>query len=159
MRLRPNFAILPGAVLAASLLLLPGAQRLAVAQQVYRSVDAQGHVVYSDRATSRDAPKTTLHVEQGDAVEAARMLKQQKALETQDTQREKQQAADEKARAAAARKREEACKNARSDYYRMMDARRLYQRDGDGNRLYYSDDEADAMRDKAKKTMEAACAS
>jgi hypothetical protein len=25
--------------------------------------------------------------------------------------------------------------------------------------VYYSDDEADAMRDKAKKTMDAACAS
>jgi Domain of unknown function (DUF4124) len=142
----------------AAVLLLLGSELPAVAQEVYRSVDAQGQVVYSDRGTTKNAPKTALHVEEGDAAEAARLVKQQQALNAQDAQRAKQQAADQKVRDAADRKREEACKSARTEYYRVMDARRLYQRDGDGNRAYYSDDEADAMREKAKKTMDAACA-
>jgi len=33
------------------------------AQQVYKSVDAEGHAVYSDRGGSKTAPKTTLHVD------------------------------------------------------------------------------------------------
>jgi hypothetical protein len=129
------------------------------AQEVYKSVDAQGHVVYSDRGTAKNAPKTSLHVEEGDAAEAARLAKEQQHLSAQEELRRKQQAADDKAKTTADHKREEACKSARTDYYRMMDARRLSQRDADGNRVYYSDDEADAMRDKAKKAMDAACAS
>jgi hypothetical protein len=130
------------------------------AQEVYRSVDAQGHVVYSDRGTNKNAPKTSLHVEEGDAVEAARIAHEQQQLQAQDTLRAKQQAADDKVKASADRKREEACKNARNAYYRMMDARRLVepQRDADGNRVYYSDDEADALREQAKKAMDSACA-
>jgi hypothetical protein len=130
------------------------------AQEVYRSVDAQGHVVYSDRGTSKNAPKTSLHVEQGDPVEAARLARQQQQLQAQDAQRGKQQAADDKLKAAQDHKREEACKNARNAYYRVMDARRLAQpdRDADGNRVYYSDEEADAVREQAKKQMESACA-
>ena len=130
------------------------------AQEVYRSVDAQGHVVYSDRGASKNAPKTSLHVEEGDAVEAARIAHEQQQLQAQDTLRTKQQASDDKVKAAADRKHDQACKNAQTSYYHMMDARRLAQpqRDADGNRLYYSDDEADALREQAKKTMEAACA-
>lgn len=142
----------------AAVLLLLGSGVPAAAQEVYKSVDAQGHVVYSDRGTNKNAPKTALRVEEGDAAEAARLVRQQQALNAQDAQRSKQQAADQKVRDAADRKHEEACKSARTEYYRMMDARRLYQRDDDGNRAYYSDEEADAMREKAKKTMDAACA-
>ncbi|TLY63642.1 MAG: DUF4124 domain-containing protein, partial [Gammaproteobacteria bacterium] len=35
-----------------------------LAQAVYKTVDAQGHVVYSDRAPTKNAPKTTVHVDQ-----------------------------------------------------------------------------------------------
>lgn len=153
---RPVIAVLP-AVTVAALIVLACGSRLAGAQEVYRSVDAQGHVVYSDRGVNRDAAKTSLRVEEGDAAEAARLARQQQALQTQDALRTKQQAADDKAKAAADRRREEACKNARTEYQRMMDARRLYQRDADGNAVYYSDDEADAMRERAKKAMQAAC--
>jgi hypothetical protein len=128
-------------------------------QEIYRSVDAQGHVVYSDRGATKNAPKTSLQVEQGDALEAARLAHEQEQLRAQDVLRSKQQAVDDKAKAAADHKREEACKSARNEYYRMKDARRIAepQRDADGNRIYYSDDEADAMREKARKAMESAC--
>jgi uncharacterized protein DUF4124 len=130
------------------------------AQEIYRSVDAQGHVTYSDRGASKNAPKTSLQVNEGDAVEAARLAHEQQQLQAQDTLRTKQQASDDKAKAADDRKREQACKNAQTTYYRMMDARRVAQpqRDADGNRVFYSDDEADALRQQAKKAMDSACA-
>lgn len=143
---------------ALAMLLMLLAVSFAQAQEIYRSVDAQGHVVFSDRGASKNAPKTSLRVEEGDPAEAARLAKQQQLLTSQDTLRAKEQAADDKSKAADARQREQACKSARNDYNRLMDANRLYQRDADGNRSFYSDEEAVAMRAKAKKAMDSACA-
>jgi Domain of unknown function (DUF4124) len=133
---------------------------VAGAQEIYRSVDAQGHVIYSDRGASKNAPKTSLQVNEGDAVEAARIAHEQQQLQAQDMLRTKQQASEDKVKAADDRKHEQACKNAQTTYYRMMDVRRVAQpqRDADGNRVFYSDDEADALRAQAKKAMESACA-
>jgi Domain of unknown function (DUF4124) len=154
------FPVLTVACAAAVLALLTSVWHTANAQEIYRSVDAQGHVVYSDRGATRNAPKTSLHVEEGDAAEAARLARQQQLLQAQNAQRSKQDAAADKARESAERSHDQACKNARNDYYRLMDARRVAepQRDADGNRVYYSDDEADALREKAKKAMDGACA-
>ena len=69
-----------GALVALACLPLP-------AQEVYKSVDAQGHVVYSDRGTTKTAPKTALHVEEPDPAEAARLAKQQQILDAQEQQR------------------------------------------------------------------------
>ena len=44
---------------------------LTPAQEVYKSVDGQGKVVYSDRGVTKNAPKTSLHVEPGNPAEAA----------------------------------------------------------------------------------------
>jgi preprotein translocase subunit SecF len=138
-----------------------GAVATVTGQEIYRSVDAQGHVVYSDRGANKNAPKTSLQVDQGNADEAARLAHEQEQLHAQDVLRSKQQAVDDKAKAAVDHKRDSECKSARAEYYRMMDTRRLAQpqRDADGNRVYYSDDEADAMREKAKKAMQSACPS
>ena len=143
------------AVAAAALLLAPALR----AQEVYKSIDAQGRVVYSDRGMTRDAPKTTVRVEEPDPAAAARLAKEQQALNEADAERTKRQAADDKARAAAEKKKADTCKNARTQYYRMADARRLMQRDAEGNPVYYSDEQADAMREQARKAMTAACGS
>jgi Domain of unknown function (DUF4124) len=127
-------------------------------QGVYKSVDAQGHVVYSDRGTSKSASKTSLRVEEANPAEAARLAKEQQALTAADAARSKQQAADGKARAAADRKKEDACRNARNEYNRL-DTRAPFRRDADGNRVYYTDQEADALREQARKAMTAACGS
>jgi hypothetical protein len=148
-----------GAALAALLAALAGVSTALRAQEVYKSVDADGHVVYSDRGATKTAPKTSVHVEQPDPVEAARLAKEQQLLQAEDAERTRQQAADDKARSASEKKKDEACKNARSQYNRMMDARRLTTTDAAGNRVYYSDDQADALREQAHKAMVAACGS
>ena len=131
-----------------------------LAQEVYKSVDAQGHVVYSDRGGNKTAPRASVHVDQPDPAEVARLAKQQQLLAAQEQQRLKEQVADERAKALEDRKRqqkEKACENARNNYFRLQESTRLFKRDADGNRIYYSDSEADTMRQQAKQAMTAAC--
>lgn len=143
----------PGVLVALACLPLP-------AQEVYKSVDAQGHVVYSDRGSTKTAPKTALHVEEPDPAEAARLAKQQQILDAQEQQRAKEQVASDHAKALEDRKRqqkEKSCENARNNYFRLQETNRLYKRDADGNRVYYSDAEADTLRQQAKQAMTSAC--
>jgi hypothetical protein len=147
-----------GAVLAA-LVALGCPLRPLPAQEVYKSVDAEGHVVYSDRGGSKGAPKTAVHVDQPDPAEVARLAKEQEMLKAEDAQRSKQQAIDDKNKATQGHNRQVACQNARNTYYRLKDSARIYQRDAEGNRVYYSDEEADAMREQARRAMTAACGS
>lgn len=143
----------------AVLVALAGAPGLLPAQQVYKSVDAQGHVVYSDRAPTKTATKTNIHVDQPDPAEVARLQKEQAQLKAADLERSLQQAVDDKNKAAADRKREVACQNARNRYYQLKDSNRIFKRDAEGNRVYYSDADAEAMREQARRAMVAACGS
>jgi hypothetical protein len=127
------------------------------AQEVYKSVDADGHVIYSDRGATKTAPKTTLHVDEANPVEAARLAHEQQLLNADDAARARQQAADDKSKAAQQRKQQQACESTRSQYYKMRDSARLYKRDAQGDRAYYTDDEADALREQARRAMIAAC--
>lgn len=127
------------------------------AQEVYKSVDASGHVVYSDRGTTKSAPKTSVHVDQPDPAEVARLAHEQELLKADDLARSHQEAIEDKTRAAQQKKKQVACESARNRYYQMKEAARLYKRDGDGSRVYYSDDDADAMRQQARQAMSAAC--
>jgi uncharacterized protein DUF4124 len=129
------------------------------AQEIYKSVDAQGNVVYSDRAQSKNAPTTAVHVTEPDPAEVARLARQQQLLSVSDREREKQDAADAKNRAALEHKQQVNCENARNKYFRYKDSGRIYQRDADGNRVFYTDSEADALREQARRSMVAACGS
>jgi len=149
---------------ACSLLALPvltGIPRAAPAQEVYKTVDAEGHVVYSDRGGSKGAPKTAVHVDPPDAANAARLAKEQQLLDADEQQRKVDQVREDKDKAqqeAKAHQRQQRCQNAKDRYFAMKDATRLYTRDADGNRVYYSDEDADKKRDEAKRAMDSACA-
>jgi hypothetical protein len=131
-----------------------------LAQEVYKSVDADGHVVYSDRGSAKNAPTTSIHVTEPDPAEAARLAKQQQLLNAAEKQRQKEEAADSKSNAQTERNRQQKCERARNQYYRLHDARRIFdKRDADGNPIYLSDEEADAARDKARRAMTDACGS
>jgi hypothetical protein len=127
------------------------------AQEVFKSVDAEGHVVYSDRADTKTAPKTTVHVDEPEHAEVARLAKEQELLKAEDLQRQKQEALDAKNQALADQRKQTGCQNARNYYFHLKDAGRLYQHDADGNKVYYSDADADAMREQARRAMTAAC--
>jgi Domain of unknown function (DUF4124) len=129
------------------------------AQEVYRSVDANGHVVYSDRGSSKSAPKTTLHVNEADPTEAARLAHEQALLDADEAARARAQALEDKNRANQQHKKQQACEKARTEYSHMKESARLYKRDVEGNRVYYTDDDADALREQARRAMLAACGS
>jgi len=153
------FGSVTSGALTAALLVLACATAPLAAQEVYKSVDAQGHVVYSDRGVSKGAPKTAVHVDEPNPVEAARLAHEQQLLEADDAARARQQAVADKNKATQDRKRQQACEKARNQYFQMKDAARLYGRDAEGNRQYLSDDEADAQREAARRTMVSACGS
>jgi hypothetical protein len=129
----------------------------AQAGEVYKSVDAQGHVVYSDRADSPTAQKAVVRVDQPDPREVARNAKEQEIQNAEETQRKKQQATEDAKKTLEDHNRQVQCDNARDHYYSIKDARRIYDRDADGNRVYYSDADGDAKREEAKLAMVAAC--
>jgi hypothetical protein len=130
------------------------------AAEVYKWIDAEGHVVYSDRAPTSTAQKSFVPVDQPDPAEVARNAKEQKIMSAEDAQRKKQQAIEDRKMAQKAQEehnRQVQCDNARNRYYSLRDSRRIYQRDADGNRIYYSDTEADAKREEARQAMMSAC--
>ena len=129
----------------------------AQAGEVYKSIDAQGHVVYSDRADTPTAQKSVVRVDQPDPRDVARNAKEQEIQSAEETQRQKQQAIEDAKKALADQNRQVQCDNARNRYYAIKDARRIYDRDADGNRVYYNDVDGDAKREEARLAMVAAC--
>jgi hypothetical protein len=128
----------------------------AQADQVYKSVDAQGHVTYSDRPNATGAQKTDVVYQQADPKEAARLAKEHQVLNAEDDQRKKQDLAADKAKAQQDKDRQARCQAAK-DRYNSIKEGRLYKRDADGNRQFMSDPEADAQRETARQVMNTAC--
>jgi hypothetical protein len=127
------------------------------ADEVYKSVDAQGHVVYSDRATTPAAQKSIVHVVPGDPAEAARAARETSLLKAEDTQRKREQDFDSRNKAQQDHEKQVACTNARNRYNSLKDANVLYRLDAQGNRSFYTDAEADARKEQAHQAMIAVC--
>ena len=144
-----------GAYLLPAFLLTP---YLGVAAEVYKSVDASGHVVYSDHPDPA-AQKLEVRVDEPQAADVARIAREQKVLNVEDSERKRLAAIEDKKKAQQEHDQQLRCEKARSRYYTLKDARRVYGRDGEGNRVYYSDREADAQRAAAQQTMQTECGS
>jgi hypothetical protein len=142
-------------MLACGLLAWPGC--FLRADEVYKSIDADGHVVYSDRPATSTAQKAAVIVDRPDAKEVARMGKEQEILKAEEAQRNRQKLIDDAKKAQQEHAQQVQCEAARNHYYALKDARRIYDRDADGNRIYYSDAEANAKREDARLAMNAAC--
>jgi hypothetical protein len=126
-------------------------------EEVYKSTDAAGHVVYSDRPASSAAEKVTVTVTPADASEAARLAKQHALEDAEYSQRSRQEAEQLSRQDAQARQDAARCAAARSHYAFLKDVARLFRLDANGNRVFYSDEEADGMRTTAKQAIEQAC--
>ena len=127
------------------------------AAEVYKSVDAQGHIVYSDRAATPTAQKSAVHVIPGDPAEAARVARQTSLLKAQDSQRKREEDLDNRSKAQQDHDKQAACQQARNRYNSLKDANVLYRLDAQGNRVFYTDAEADARKEQAHQAMIAAC--
>jgi hypothetical protein len=138
-------------------LLFTAAMGPAQADQVYKSVDAQGHVTYSDRPNTAAAQKTDVTVQQADPAEAKRLAKERQLLNAEDDQRKKQQDAADKSKAQQDHDKQVRCQNARDNYNSLQAVTRVFKTDADGNRVYLSDAEVDAKRETARQVMNTAC--
>lgn len=145
------------AAFVAGLAFLALLSRPAAADQVYKCVDAQNHMTFSDRPCAPSAQKTEVTFQQADPAEAARLAKENQLLKTADEQRKKQQANDDKSKAQQDKAKQAKCDAARTHYNSIKNPGRLFQSDADGNRTYYSDTEADAKREEARQLMTIAC--
>jgi hypothetical protein len=145
-------------LLGAALVL--GAGDAVLAGDVYKTVDADGHVTYSDHALSTNSKKITVDVVEGDPREAARLSKAMAAENAEAAQRAKaaqQQAAAQLQQESQQQHQQAACRAARARYATFAAGGRLFHMDDQGNRVYYSDAEIDAQRDSARQAMDAAC--
>ena len=140
--------------------LIMSASSHAAADDVYKTVDGQGNVVYSDHAIAPTSKKVTVDVIQGNAEDAARLAKQRALANADAAQQAKiaqQQAAEQQQQQAQEALKKRKCEAARNRYALFAAGGRIFRTDEQGNRAYYSDAEIDAQRITTKAAMDAAC--
>lgn len=127
---------------------------------IYRWVDAQGSVHYSDRWQPGAELVQATHKGQSDTAAIARLNEQARLATTND--RIGQQLSQEQ-QAAIVRKETEqaqaqACKDATERYQRSLMARKIYVQDKPGERRLLDDKEAEEARIRARIEMQDLCA-
>jgi hypothetical protein len=137
---------------------------------VYRSVDAQGQVHYTDTPT----PGSVLvHVQRGggglapSSASAAAANSSSTAAPAQTLAKANAQVQDTLAKQATEKAvqqdveqtRADQCTKAKSDYDAAIAARRIYKTGADGEREYLSDEEAEQQRVNLHQAMQTACGS
>jgi hypothetical protein len=144
----------PSAVIAI-LSVLPLSAAIA---DVYRSVDAQGHVLYSDTPTpgAQLIRSGGTHPASPPSAPPAAASKPVKSNEPQPTAAE-QQLASRAVQSDLAQTRAEQCKKAQEQYQKAIQARRIYNEGPNGERTYLTDEEADKARVASKLQMDEAC--
>jgi hypothetical protein len=144
--------------IATLLLAAAGAQ----ASEVYKTTDAQGRPVYTDKPVSLPAEKLNVKSATTDTVEAQQRYEEQmKGYSEADKARAEaasKAAEAQKASAMTAEDRAKRCEESRQRYESYMNARRLFEPGtAEGERRYLSDAEIDAARADAKKVMDEFC--
>ena len=136
---------------------------------VFRSVDAQGHVQYSDTPTpgaellrmnsqhvpmrAEAAPTATSSASTGKPPPPAKSGD----LVSQQQQQLDQDAATRAVHNDVAQTRADQCKKAQDTYDQSLQARRMYKVGANGEREYLSDDDADKARVANKLAVDTAC--
>jgi len=127
------------------------------ANDVYRTVQKDGTVVYSDRPLSPESVRLNLS---SDPTNPERVAAEAEARRTADAERESQAAEAEPSAAGLAAQvelRAEACREARKAYEAYERAPRLYESLPDGGRRYLSDEEVVRARESARQAVADFC--
>lgn len=132
-----------------------------VSADVYRWVDSQGRVQYSDRPSAEGAERLAVVSRRSDPAviaqrnEAAREQYQQSAADS--AQRRRDTATAQAVRQDVAKSREEQCKEAKERYRLAVESQKLYRVGKDGERQYLTSAEIDEARMNARRAMDEAC--
>jgi hypothetical protein len=149
--------MLPRTLLLATLVVLA----LPAVADVYRYVDANGQVQYTDRPQTLPAEKLDIESRRTDVVALNdRLEAERKRAEEADEARSNARTEADDAQAArqlTAKEKAEQCMQARERYGKYTSSHRLYEDLGNGQRRYLSDAELDAARDGARRAMEELC--
>lgn len=134
---------------------------------VYRSVDAQGHVLYSDSPTPGAelirSGRSNVPISQTSSLTAAPKPASTPAKTADETPAQKadaQLAADSAARSVqgdVAKSRDEQCKDAKDRYEKSITAHRLFTVAADGSRQFLSTDDVEKNRVQNKLQMDQLC--
>ena len=141
-------------------LFLTGAALAAPAADVYRYVDAQGGVHYTDTWVPGSTLIKVYHPKSSPAAAAPIRAPQSKALATASDRASADvaKANDERTvKADVAQAQEEACKTAKDNYTKAIASRRIIKSGTEGQREYLSEDDANAYRLQLHDAMQAAC--
>ena len=147
-----RYSAITASILAVSLALA------AHAEDIWKWVDAQGVVHYSDRPV----PGAVLVKGNDHTDDAASQSDDQKQLQSSSQQINDQlgkDAAQRKVKQDEADVRAEQCKEAQDRYNKIIHARRVYTTDQNGNRTYLSDDDAQKERVQAELDVQNLCGS
>ncbi len=127
---------------------------------VWKWMDPQGHVQYSDRwvpgAELIKSDRTREHPEGLSSPEAQKSLA---ALNERANAQLSEQSAAAAVHQDVATVRTEQCKQAKERYQKMIEARRIFSTGKDGERQYLTDEEADKQRLQARLDMQQVCGS
>jgi hypothetical protein len=127
------------------------------AEDIWKWVDPQGQVQYSDHWSPGAVLIKTDHPRTSDATPSSDDQTQLDASNRRiddDLSREDAQRAVQKDEAT---KRAAQCKQAKDNYQRVIEARKIYKEDKNGDRSYLTDDEAEKARVQARMDMQSAC--
>jgi hypothetical protein len=132
------------------------------AAEVYKTTDAQGRPVYTDKPPSLPAEKLNVRTATTDATDVQErydaQMQQYDAAGKTEAEAAKKAADARKAQEMTAEDRAKRCIDARQRYESYMNARRLYESGStEGERRYLDSAEIDDARAKAKQTMDELC--
>jgi Domain of unknown function (DUF4124) len=141
-------------------LVFTGAAAISHAADVYRYVDSQGGVHYTDTWVPGSTLIKVDHHQRGNESNAAaqRTAQNKTAIAGERASVEVARANDERAvQTDVAQAREVQCKQAQDNYTKAIQSRRIFKSDKDGEREYLTDTDADAYRLQLRTEMQAAC--
>lgn len=130
------------------------------AATVYRWVDANGHVHFSDKPAAMGVEQLAVNSEPTDParIEAEQQAREEQAAAEAEAAEEASAAAEESAREAQNREiRKRNCDRARSHYQQILQAQRPYEMTPDGERAYLTAEEIEAKRDSARASIDEWC--
>src|SRR5882724_81076 len=149
-------------LVALTTLIFAGAVSIAHAD-VFRWVDEQGEVHYSDRwvpgsvviKTNKPHPTTA----EAEALQRGSEQSKTAGPGQRVSAQLAQQATAQAVKQDVAKAREQQCKQAKERYEQAIQARRIFKSTKDGERDYMSDAEADAYRQQARSAVQELCGS
>lgn len=147
-------------VLAASIVVAL-AVRPASAAEIFKSVDAQGRAIYSDRPPPGTSERIYIPGASRSSDESRERAAAELAeLKRRETEREEERSLQKQKKTQneeALRAQEQRCEQARNRFLTFSEANRLYRRDARGERVYYTGPEIDVEREKARQEMQVNC--